>query len=84
MAMSLPTAGPPQPGPAEESLGAQLIREAREGHAEFVTGWRTFMEELGIQGKPCDTKKLRETLLQEGLDPNNTEFSRGIIAMREE
>jgi hypothetical protein len=28
----------PQPGSAEESLGEQLLREARAGHAEFVAG----------------------------------------------
>ena len=72
------------PAPAEDSLGEQLIREAREGHAEFVAGWSKFMEELGIHGKPMGAKKLREGLLQAGIHPAANEFSRGIIAMRDE
>jgi hypothetical protein len=70
--------------PHEESLGEHLIREAQEGQAEFVAGWRQFMEELGIQGKPMGAKKLREMLLQAGINRDDNEFSRGIIAMREE
>ena len=70
--------------PSGESLGEQLLREAREGHAEFVAGWREFIEELGVQGKPIGARKLRERLLQERINPANNEFSRGILAMREE
>jgi hypothetical protein len=71
-------------GPPEESLGEQLVREARQGQAEFVAGWRQFMEELGIQGKPIGAKKLREMAIQPGVNPDDNEFSRGILAMREE
>jgi hypothetical protein len=67
-----------------ESLGEQLIREAREGQAELVAAWQEFMNGLGIQGQPIGAKKLRERLLQEGIKPENNEFSKGIIAMREE
>ena len=70
--------------PGEESLGEQLIREGREGQAEFVAGWSKFMEELGIQGQPIGAKKLREMLLANGIKPADNEFSRDIIAMREE
>jgi len=70
--------------PLEESLGEQLLREAREGQPEFVAGWRQFMEELGIQGQPIGAKKLRELALQHGVNPDDNEFSRGILAMREE
>jgi hypothetical protein len=70
--------------PHEESLGEQLIREAREGEAEFAAGWREFMEVMNIQGKPMGAKKLREMLCQAGINPDDNEFSRGIIATREE
>jgi hypothetical protein len=70
--------------PDEESLGDQLIREAREGHDDFVAGWSKFMTELGIQGKPIGAKKLREMLLEGGINPDDNAISRGIIAMREE
>jgi hypothetical protein len=74
-----------EPGPGgEESLGEQLIREARDGQVEFVAGWSKFMEELGIHGKPMGAKKLRAMLLQVDINPDDNEFSRGIIAMREE
>jgi hypothetical protein len=48
------------------------------------TGWQKFMKQLGIHGKPIGSKKLREMAIREGLDPESTEFSRGIIEMREE
>ncbi len=74
----------PEPVTNEESLGEQLMREALESQADFVAGWRQFMEELGIQGKPIGAKKLREMAIQDGVNPNDNEFSRGITAMREE
>ena len=58
-------------GASAESLGEQLLREAREGHAEFVAGWKEFMNELGTQGKPIGARKLRDMLLQEGVNPEN-------------
>jgi hypothetical protein len=73
-----------QPNPGEEALGEQLIREARQGHLEFLAGWTQFMNELGIQGKPVGAKKLREMPLPTGINPDDNQFSRGIIAMREE
>jgi hypothetical protein len=68
----------------DESLAEELIRGARKGHGDFVAGWKKFMKQLGIRGKPIGAKKLREMAIREGLDPNSTEFSRGIIEMREE
>jgi hypothetical protein len=67
-----------------EALGEQLLREAREGQAEFVAGWQEFLKQLGIPGQPVGARQLRELLLREGINPDNHEFSRGIIAMREE
>jgi hypothetical protein len=76
--------GLPRQAPATESVGARLIREAEESHAAVVAGWRKFMEELGIQEKPIGAKELREMLLQQGVNPETNDFSREIIAMREE
>ncbi len=70
--------------PSEEPLGEQLMREAQESHADFLAGWTKFTEEVGIRGKPMGAKKLRALLLQTGINPDKNEFSRGIIAMREE
>jgi hypothetical protein len=70
--------------PIEESLGDQLLREARESEAEFVAGWTRFMEEQGLKGNPISAKELRELALEEGINPQDNQFSRGIAAMREE
>jgi hypothetical protein len=83
--LELASAVPPaQRPPLEESLGEQVMREAHEGDAEFVAGWRSFMEELNIQGQPIGARKLRALLLQQRVNPDDNEFSRGIVAMREE
>lgn len=68
----------------EESLGEQLMSEARQGHADFVGGWTRFMEQLGIRGHPMGAKQLRALLIQAGIKADANEFSRGILAMREE
>ena len=69
---------------AMEVLGEQLLHEARAGQAQCVAGWKEFMKELGLRGKPIGARKLRAMLLREGSKPNDNAFSRGIIAMREE
>jgi hypothetical protein len=69
---------------SRESLGDELLRQAREGHDEVVREWRKFMHELGIKGKPIGAKKLRELLLRDGINPADNAFSRAIIAAREE
>ncbi len=90
MAMPQPVTGPngAQAGMAADaddlSLGEELMREAKAGHSEFLAGWNKFMHTVGICGKPVGAKKLREMLLQTGINPNTNEFSQGIIAMREE
>jgi hypothetical protein len=83
----------PRRGPAKRlskaeaddiALAEELLREAREQQAEFAAGFRKFLKELGIRGKPIGAKKLRERMLQAGFDPESKQFSRGIIEMREE
>ena len=74
----------PEPVDDDEALGEELIRAARESQPEFVAGWKKFMKQLGIRAKPIGAKKLREMALREGINPDDNEFSRGIIAMREE
>jgi hypothetical protein len=67
-----------------EALGEQLLRQAREGQAKFDAGWLEFMEQLAIEGQPIAARELRAMLLREAINPASNEFSRGIIAMREE
>jgi len=68
--------------PAER--GARMLREARENHQAMVAGWERAMKEMGITGEPVGAEKLQEMMLECGIDPNDNEFSRGIIAMRGE
>ncbi len=65
-------------------LAEELLRVSREEQAGLVAGWDKFMKQLGIRGKPIGAKKLREMALKEGLNPEDNQFSRGIIEMREE
>jgi hypothetical protein len=65
-------------------LAEELLRVSKEEEADFIAGWKKFMKQLGIKGKPIGAKKLQEMALKEGLDPNDNQFSRGIIEMREE
>lgn len=70
--------------PPEEPRAARLIREAAESHAAVVASWERFLESLGVHGEPIGAKELRDRMIAEGHDPNSNEFSREIIAMREE
>ena len=66
------------------ALAEELSRVSREEQADLVAGWDQFLKQLGIGGKPIGAKKLREMALKEGLNPDDNQFSRGIIEMREE
>jgi hypothetical protein len=68
--------------PAER--GERLLREAEAGQAALSPGWAWAMEQMGIKGEPVGVEKLREMIAACGFKPENNEFSRGIIEMREE
>jgi hypothetical protein len=70
--------------PAER--GARLMRQSQSphAHAQLVAGWNKAMEEMGIRGEPVSPEKLREMMRADGIKPEDNEFSRGIIEMREE
>jgi hypothetical protein len=65
-------------------LAEELLRVSKEEEADFIAGWKKFMKQLGIKGKPIGAEKLREMAIKEGLNPEDNQFSRGIIEMREE
>jgi hypothetical protein len=70
---------------AEElALADELERRSQEEEADVVAGWDKFLKHLRIRGKPIGAKKLQEMALREGVKPENNEFSRAIVAMREE
>ena len=80
----------PTPEDDDLELAEELLRpespEERAAIERELKRIRKFLEQQGIPvpAKPIGAKKLRERLLKEGFDPNGSEFSRGIIEMREE
>jgi hypothetical protein len=64
--------------------GARLLREATLNQERIAAGWAAAMREMGISGEPVGAEKLREMMIAEGVDPEDNQFSRGIIEMREE
>jgi hypothetical protein len=67
------------------SLGAELLRRAEESQPALETAWDELMATWGIHGEPVGVHRLRETIQQEsGGKPDGNEFSRELIAQREE
>src|SRR5262245_60578885 len=65
-------------------LAEEILRVGREDQAVLAAGFKKFLKQLGIKGKPIGAKKLREMMIKRGFDAEGNEFSQGIIAMREE
>jgi hypothetical protein len=63
---------------------ARALRESKRSHARMVAAWNAALKEMGIEGEPVGAKKLQEMMLAAGINPEDNEFSRGIIEMREE
>ncbi len=67
------------------SLGAELLRRAEESQPALETAWDELMATWGIHGEPVGIQRLRETIQQEsGGNPDDSEFSRELIGLREE
>ncbi len=64
--------------------GDRLLREAEAQRAQTVRAWDEAMAAMGISGQPIGAKALRQMMIAEGINPEDSEFSRGIIEMREE
>jgi len=73
---------PHEETPAER--GARLLREAKLHQAEIAAGWAKAMEQMGIKGEPIGAEKVQEMIAAGGIKPEDNEFSRSIIEMREE
>lgn len=74
----------PQEVDEDLALAEEILRKSRGDHAIWVAGSKKLMRQLGIRVKPIGAKKLQERLLKKGFDPESNEFSREIIALREE
>lgn len=66
------------------AAGDRLLREAEAQQAQTVRVWDEAMAAMGISGQPIGAKALRQMMIAEGINPEDNEFSRGIIEMREE
>jgi hypothetical protein len=67
------------------SLGAELLRRAAEGQPALETAWDGLLAAWGVQGEPPGVQSLRESIQREfGGKPADNEFSRELIARREE
>ncbi|HMV47766.1 MAG TPA: hypothetical protein PLD20_31605 [Blastocatellia bacterium] len=64
--------------------GLQMLREASQDQAEITASWAMAMKEMGISGEAIGAEELRARMIAEGINPEDNEFSRGIIEMREE
>jgi hypothetical protein len=68
--------------PAER--GARLWREASLHQDEISAAAEAAFAEMGISGEPVGAEKLRAMMEADGIRPEDNEFSRGIIEMRDE
>jgi hypothetical protein len=65
-------------------LAEEILRQGKKDQPILAAGFKKLLKQLGITCKPIGAEKLKERMLAEGFDPESTEFSRGIIEMREE
>lgn len=70
---------------ALESLGAELLRRAEESQPALEAAWDELLASWGIQGQPVGVERLRAQIENEcGGSPEDSEFSRELISLREE
>jgi hypothetical protein len=74
--------------PGEESPAEAAWRRALAAALQapaVAAAWTRFMEHMGIKGlQYMPPEKLREMIAAEGVKPEDNEFSRALIEMREE
>ena len=65
--------------------GARMLREAKANQAGISARLSQAFREMGITGEPIGAEELQKMIAAEGkINPEDNEFSRGIIEMREE
>src|SRR5262245_30680873 len=71
-------------GETAAEAGARMLREAELAHAALAAGWQQALAQMAIHGEPIGAEQLQEMIRACGVKPEDNEFSRGIIEMREE
>ena len=67
------------------SLGADLLRRARESQPALEAAWDALLVKWGVHGDPLGIQRLRAMIADEcGTKPEDNAFSRELIALREE
>ena len=62
-----------------------ILEQARRDKPLYQEAFDRLAKQLGIEDmEPIGAKKMRELMIADGIKPEDNEFSRGIIAMREE
>ena len=62
-----------------------LIRRKNElAYEAWIAGIKKALKDSGATGEPIGAERVRQMMIEEGVDPNDNSFSRGIIEMREE
>jgi hypothetical protein len=74
-------AGPPG---SSADRGRQLLEQARREKPKIREGFARLLRELGIEGEPIPAAELRARIQAEGVNPEDNEFSRELMRMREE
>lgn len=64
--------------------GARLLREAKANQGVISAAVARAYAELGITGQPIGAENVQKMVAACGFKPEDNEFSRGIVAMREE
>jgi hypothetical protein len=64
--------------------GARLLSESQATQAGLSAAWEKAFADLGITGEAIGPEKVQAMIAASGIRPEDNEFSRGIIEMREE
>ena len=74
----------PEASVTAEKRGQALLQRARKGSLAFSGMFAAVSAEVGLSGPAVPVEELRRLMVAEGVRPEDNEFSRGIIEMREE
>lgn len=64
--------------------GARMRQNAKLNQERLAAAWSAAMREMGIHGEPIGAENLQKLMIAQGVNPEDNQFSRGIIEMREE
>jgi len=69
---------------ASPERGDWLWEQSLREQPQITAAWNKAMKGMGISGEPVGAEELQKMFLECGVNPEENQFSRGIIEMREE